>query len=661
MVIGQFTKKLSRRAMLRDQSGNVAMMWALMGTVLIGLIGLTVDFTRAQAIRNAMQNAADGAALVAERSSNLNMSQRTAAARAFFDAEVGGMITNANFTVQQLADGGHHVEASAPMPMSLARIVNRNDWMIRVEAEAQADASPPIEVALVLDNTGSMANDMAALRSAASDLADDLLSLDGDSVRVALVPFVAQVNIGNEQSHMAWMDQVGDAPYNGELLEDRMLGYRAINTTGTEQNNNAFTGADCSALSTRPYFEDPNTAGDQSYPGAYRVVWRRGGTLLQQRCFAFTPDDDPNISGDGINYFSLFNQIGVAWKGCVEARPEPYDITDAAPNTGTPATMFVPFFWLDTGGTANQASSNTTTAANYRNNNQSYIADAQGDLRSTTRFRDNNGSAGVAGTVTTAHSTAVTMGNTNPLLGAPTAQEQREARFFNVFKYRAANAAIDAVAPDTRGPNRGCPTPIVPLTSNETTIQNNIAAMQHWMGGGTNQAEGLAWGWRVLSPTAPFTEGEAFNAARDNVRKVIVLMSDGENTNVGTDAVMTGDYSAYNYLGFWRDYAGGNLITQVLFGILHGVLPSALRRDIDSSNEYVTYVNSRQQQLCTNIKNSGIEIYTVIFRETDTTTVNMMRSCASGTDHFYRADNAQQLSQAFSAIGSGIGELRLTH
>ena len=64
-----------------ERGGNVAMMWALMGTVLIGLVGLTVDFTRAQSIRNAMQNAADGAALVAERSSNLSIGQRTAAAR----------------------------------------------------------------------------------------------------------------------------------------------------------------------------------------------------------------------------------------------------------------------------------------------------------------------------------------------------------------------------------------------------------------------------------------------------------------------------------------------------------------------------------------------------------------------------------------------------
>ncbi|MCA8886731.1 MAG: pilus assembly protein, partial [Hyphomonadaceae bacterium] len=156
MVIGQFTTKRGRRGLWRDRRGNVAMMWALMGTVLIGLIGITVDFTRAQAIRNAMQNAVDGAALVAERSSNLSMAARTEAARAFFDAEVGDQVSNVTFNVVELADGGHRVTASMPMPMSLARIISNDSWTLGVAAEAQANASPPIEVALVLDNTGSM-------------------------------------------------------------------------------------------------------------------------------------------------------------------------------------------------------------------------------------------------------------------------------------------------------------------------------------------------------------------------------------------------------------------------------------------------------------------------------------------------------------------------
>jgi hypothetical protein len=198
----------------------------------------------------------------------------------------------------------------------------------------------------------------------------------------------------------------------------------------------------------------------------------------------------------------------------------------------------------------------------------------------------------------------------------------------------------------------------VPLTSNDGAVLNAIAAMRHWNGGGTNQAEGLAWGWRVLSPTPPFAEGAPYDPTGREVRKVIVLMSDGENTNVGTDAVMATDYSAYNYMGFWRDHAEGNVLTQLLFGILHGVLPPGLtRRDIDSSNEYVNYVDSRQRALCEAIKDAGIEIYVVRFRNGNE---RLMRDCASGDDHFFNANNAQQLSAAFDAIGSGIGQLRLT-
>ena len=71
----------------KNRNGNVAMMWALMGTALIGLLGLTVDFTRAVMVKTELQSAADSAVLVAARqASNVSMADRTAAARAFFDA-----------------------------------------------------------------------------------------------------------------------------------------------------------------------------------------------------------------------------------------------------------------------------------------------------------------------------------------------------------------------------------------------------------------------------------------------------------------------------------------------------------------------------------------------------------------------------------------------
>lgn len=609
MVTRIFTGRRKAGAFGRDRRGNVAMMWALMGTVLIGLIGITVDFTRAQALRAQLQNAADGAALVAERSSNLPMPQRIEAARAFFDAEMGAHASSATFTVELMEDGGHLVDASMPMPVSLARIVENRDWTLQVEAVAEANASPPIEVAMVLDNTGSMSSDMADLRDIASDFAADLLAIDGDTVRVALVPFVAQVNVGNQASHLSWIDQAGNAAYNGELLEDRAIAYRSWS---------ASHGNNCQNLSSNP---------GNGYTGPYQITWRRGdatllGSLLgasggqSGRCYAWTPDS-------GINYMTLFDLLSNEdWKGCVEARPEPFDVNDVAPTIGTPDSMFVPFFWLDTVDNISGLSSSN-----------SYLTDSVGNVSGATM-------------------------SSRMASGSSTSMDRAEGQMFNVFKYRNNSASLDTAAPDTRGPNRGCPTPIVPLTSNDNTIQTNIAAMRHWNGGGTNQAEGLAWGWRVLSPTAPFTEGAPYGP---NVRKVIVLMSDGVNTNVGNDPVLRTDYSAYNHLGTWTDLASGGLLGQLINGIVRGILPPQYRRAITSSGSYVTYVNQRQAQLCTNIKNAGIEIYTVLFREDDPTTMQMMRNCASGDDHFIHAENADELQDAFDAIGTGIGSLRLTH
>ena len=57
----------------------------------------------------------------------------------------------------------------------------------------------------------------------------------------------------------------------------------------------------------------------------------------------------------------------------------------------------------------------------------------------------------------------------------------------------------------------------------------------------------------------------------------------------------------------------------------------------------------------------GIEIYTIQFRDTTQANADRLRNCASGNDHFYQAANASELQAAFHAIGSGIGQLRITH
>jgi len=591
-----------RRQFRRDRAGNVAMMWALMGTVLIGLVGLTVDFTRAQSIRSAMQNAADGAALVAERSSNLSIAARTEAARAFFDAEVGDMVSNVTFNVQELPDGGHRVDASMPMPMSLAGIISNEPWTLAVAAEAQASASPPIEVVLALDNTGSMSNDMDALREGAESLAEFLMSLDGDTVSVGLVPFVAQVNIGTGNS--ALLDTTGTNPYNGAMLEGRYLGRR--NTT-----NGSCVGA-----------KYPTTMG------GFEVRWIRGnagypsGFTSTGRCYAFSPED--------VNIWSLYDNLpnNAQWGGCVEMRPPPYDISDAPPSASTPATRWVPFFSLDDGGDVSGPDNNWITSS--------------------------------------------THDTTNPLQvsGSPswTANSATNVvRTLSVYKYRTGvSVSINTSNTSGRGPNRGCPTPIVPLTTNQSTIVDGIRDMVHWNGGGTNQIEGLAWAWRVISPGAPFTQGRPYSDPNDPVRKVIVLFTDGDNTSLnGNNQAMLSDYAGLGYRRLFSTYQNEQVPSVSGSSITWDarIAPAWQRSGIStSSSSTVNYFNARQLQLCQAIRDQGVEIYAIGYDiSTGGAAEQLLQDCVTQDgEHYFSADNAQELQNAFDAIGTGIGALRLT-
>ncbi len=600
MVIGNWISR-NLAAFRRDRRGNVALMWGLMGFVLVGILGMAVDFSRAQSVRARMQNAVDGAVLVAERLSNRPLSERTSAAMAFFRAEMGAHADDTEFLVFELDDGGHRATARMPMDLTLAKLIQPGPWNLSVAAQAMADASPPIEVVLALDNTGSMRDDMDTLREGAETLATFLLSLDGDSVSVGLVPFVAQVNIGTGATQMAWMDTTATNPHHGEFFEGRYMGRRDK------------VGGICTGASFPTTF------------GGYPVTWIPGlaanpGTSYDNtgRCFAFATGE--------VNIFNVYANLPVAaqWRGCVEARPVPYDINDTPPSMGTPSTRWAPYFSPDEGG-------DDTHQNNWVTSNTYDRADVFGLGGAFTAGADN--------------------------------------RTFGVYKYRpGVTVSVSDVGASSsdRGPNRGCPTPIVPLTSNDNTVITAIQNMKHWYGGGTNQIEGLAWAWRVISPGEPFTQGRPYDDPDDPVRKVIVLFTDGDNTSLNSNNnALESDYAGFAMRRLWRDY---QYATWPTVAGAPGI-PAADRRVVPGldgsgdSADMVDYMNDRQEELCEAVKATGTEIYAIGFRITAGGTADdLLAACATQDGaHYYHADNQAELLEAFDAIGSGIGALRLTH
>jgi hypothetical protein len=482
---------------------------------------------------------------------------------------------------------------------------------VSVTSDATVGAED-VELVLVLDNTYSMFDEIDDLKDAAKELTQLVMRGGGkENVKVAVVPYVTAVNPGTTEMRMAYMDQNGDSTHHARTLEWRWVARRdhckpwwEINPPSGGGGGGGGGGGPGSG-STEGFLQIPRRFDPNRLFGSLGGVAQElfGITSAQAHDNSRPPVTVPpghRLDGDDcflqqvpkINHFDLFNGIGNAsWRGCVEARPEPYDVTDQAPNSAIANTLFVPYFWAD------ESDKFEDWTYSYKNN---YL--------------------------------------TEPAVPAPGFSWDNSDwnRTFSILKYNGRNGTIrENNRSDMKGPNRACPEPIQPLTSNQGQVISKIESMRAYAGGGTIGSEGLAWGWRVLSPTPPFTEGKPYS--KDN-KKIIVMMTDGENliaqSNIGGPTIS--DYTSYGYLRYGR-------------------FPKETFADAKS------YINSRLAAVCENIKATGIEIFTVTFKVTDKATTDLYTQCASKPPYYYNAKTSAELKNSFEQIGKAISKLRVAN
>jgi Flp pilus assembly protein TadG len=288
--------------------------------------------------------------------------------------------------------------------------------------------------------------------------------------------------------------------------------------------------------------------------------------------------------------------LNVGWGGCVRARTDGYDLTDEPPNLAVGETLFVPYFAPDEPGSGDGPSGGYTN---------DYVNDT--------------------------------------LIPGNNVAKQR-----NALKYIGAlisNANLARNPP--QGPNYNCvPRPIQPLTNDKRTISAAITAMA--ASGSTVIPEGLAWGWRALSPTPPYTEGAPYDDP--NVSKILILLTDGRNQVEAANGHNHSFFSAYGYA------ASGHI------GPTDG---SQTRQALDA----------KTATLCNNIKSDkdgdpntqDIFLYTISFAmEGEVEAQNLLRACATppsscpGNQCYYDVPAPEQLSGAFAHIAMGINQLRVT-
>jgi Flp pilus assembly protein TadG len=208
---------------IQERRGNVAILFAFSLIPLLLATGVAVDYGRAMMVRDRMADAADSAALAIGSWPGLTQAQMTTKAQQFFDANYPPSTLGTVGTVS-VSFSGNDITAIVSGTvkttfMGVANILGANIDHIDVGASSTITKQQgKIELALVLDNTGSMAGTkIANLKSAASNLVDQLAATaqgaDADAVRLSLVPYTMTVNVGPTNKGAAWLTGVMPTAY----------------------------------------------------------------------------------------------------------------------------------------------------------------------------------------------------------------------------------------------------------------------------------------------------------------------------------------------------------------------------------------------------------------------------------------------------------------
>lgn len=200
------------RAFGDDRRGNVAMMFAFAVVPIAGLVGAAVDYSRASDAKQTLNAAIDSAALMAARdASKLTDGQlRTRIdgwIRAQLSPEWASSFSGATVAIDR-AERTVNISGNITVPTTLMRVMGKDTMPVSTSNQSSW-GSNTIELALVLDNTGSMSSSgkMAALKDASLQLIkimEDATQEPGQ-IKISIVPFAVQVRLNTSLKDEPWL------------------------------------------------------------------------------------------------------------------------------------------------------------------------------------------------------------------------------------------------------------------------------------------------------------------------------------------------------------------------------------------------------------------------------------------------------------------------
>lgn len=618
---------------LKDVGGNYALMTALLMMPLLGALALGVDYTEMSRQRQVTLHALDAAGIATARRilEGASDAEAHAYAQEFFTTNLRSVDPAKVILRVQLPSsrpGGETLRLDADLrydPFFLPSFVMGTAdtaESLRFNAHSEIRLQNTLEVALVLDNSGSMnfvgtgsgRKRMDLLKEAATELVETLaqraqtMKQVSEPVRFSVVPFAGTVNVGPQNANASWMDTEGRSPIHHENFNWTTMGAHDANRRvelqgGVYRKKGSGWGSEENQIVTRftLFNELRRITGTSQHWGCVRY-WSNGS--CRENGWITTTQTGP----------------ASAWAGCVETRPGnlAYDVTP--PSSQNPASLFVPMFAPDE--TDNRDNWNRSAMGQWWND----------------------------------HTTGT---------------DAYRQRFMPKYFQPMSTAYMGSY----EGPNAMCSTtPILPLTDVSTTaglntVRKAIADMRAL--GATDIPEGTAWGWRTLNSAAPFTQGRP--AHERGTDKVLIVLTDGFNTYYTPDSLGANDlannrsiYSNKGYTGV--NYDGGNR-TRLYMN-------TTVNAGTHTNANFTRAMNQHLDRVCEDAKAAGTIVMTValdlspsVADERDA--INAMTRCAS--DSRFRRDpndpsraaklfwnaNGSNLSDKFREIADELSNLRI--
>lgn len=625
--VGRSLRAFTRR-MGDDARGNVAMLFALSLPVLVLMTVGGVDLHRASTVRVNLQDALDAAALAAARSpytatvdlQRVGLASLKANLKAYPDITLlegdTSFVLNSNKIV--VANAKVNVKTLVAN-IFLPPYGKFLDDYLPVGAHSEVNrSSKNIEVALVLDITGSMAGQrIIDLKAAAKKLVDLIVQPIQTPYysKVALVPYSNAVNPGT------WVNSA-----RGPIRGSVNITGAALNLVGTARTITAASKGDPILItSTGHGFSD----GD--------VVWISGATGMTQ-----LNNKAYKVGGKTTDSFKLYRLNGNRVDGG---------------NYGT---------YSGSSGRVQRCQNNDcsiiVSSASHGLQNNDYVridqvagmVNGNGDSMVNNRtFLVGNVTAGTF----TIDPDASTM---TPYISGGKAWRANGAgdSFFafenmdgdlQTHKYsvcvteRTGAQRYTETAPSGASSYVGVHYPniagtciddtIMPLSSNAATIKTRIDGFE--VGGGTAGQIGIGWGWYTVSPNWnglwPSSAAAAYNPAE--TLKAVVIMTDGE---------------------FNTPYCSGVIARNAGSG--SGDSSAKIDCNADNGDPF-----TQGAAMCAAMKARGVLIYTVGFQiVAGGQAATLLANCASTPANFFLPANGGDLTEAFAAIGRDITQLRIS-